>query len=82
VYYDDRFYIGRVLAKEKKTVKMKFLREVFPDVYNWPSTTNIEDVEFHFIFCGPLHLEGHGPFNIDSNSEAVKNKYRDIKKRN
>jgi hypothetical protein len=79
VYYDDQFHIGRVLGLKDHRAEMKFLKQIFPGTFNWPSTPNVEDVQIHFIFYGPVQLEGHGPFHI-SDLESIKTGYRAMKK--
>lgn len=80
VFYDDRYYIGRVLdIASDSDVKMKFLSEQLGDTFSWPRKDDISVINKRFIFYGPLTLEGMGPFNI-KDIDKIKNGYKNMKK--
>lgn len=66
VFYDLNWYIGRVIDfPDEGLVKVKFLKEGFVDLYEWPKHDDIQVIENKYIFYGPIKLIGSGPFQID-----------------
>ena len=78
VYYNSRFYIGRVISfPSPQMVKVKFLCETFADEFEWPSTNDIDTISTVYLFHGPLELEGMGPFHIRQ-THAIRKGYKEI----
>lgn len=78
VYYEDQFYIGRVIVVGDETCTMKFLKSNL-DTYIWPRKDDICDVNNEFIFYGPLDL-GNYPFKIPKNiTKQISTKYKAMK---
>ena len=67
VYYTKKFYIGKVVkAYEDDSFDMTFLHSVSSNAWNWPKRKDEARQHLEDIFYGPVKLEGHGPFSIDS----------------
>lgn len=82
VYYDNNWYIGRVLdsVEENRIFKIKFLKMEL-DTFLWPKEEDIQNVEQQFIFYGPLKLLNNGPFCIKRADKcAIEKKYKVLKK--
>lgn len=78
VFYDEDWFIGRVLNVEEK-VKVKFLVKDL-DQYVWPKREDVQYVDARFIFHGPVSLEGNCPFAIKrSEKSIIIQKYKKIK---
>lgn len=81
VYYEEEFYIGRAIGREDNLYKFKFLhrdRLCNTAEYDWPKRPDIESIHPRFIICGPLKLEGNGPFRI-SGLETVNRLYQEMR---
>lgn len=79
VYYDDRYYVGRIVSLEDDKVTMKFLK---PDLekWIWPKADDITKVDRSFIFYGPLHVNTY-PFLLNRHDLAnAEKKYKEFKK--
>lgn len=66
VFYDDNWYIGRIIEFDNNSemCKIKFLQET--DVgFKWPSADDVQIVEKKFILSGPIQLMGNLPFHIN-----------------
>lgn len=84
VYYDNSWYIGRILELvlngDKLSFTIKFLKMEL-DSFVWPKEEDVQNVEEHFIFYGPVKLLNNGPFNIKRIDKcAIEKKYKDLKK--
>lgn len=78
VYYEDQFYIGRILDLGAEACKVKFLKNNL-DTYVWPSKDDICQVNNEFIFYGPLNV-GNYPFRISKEiSRTIDKKYKLMK---
>lgn len=63
VHYDDHLpAVGRIISIQESSCKMKFLKQVMENTYNWPSKDDIQNVNVAFILYGPIKLLGNGPF--------------------
>ena len=79
VFYDLKFYIGRVITITGDMVRMKFLKETYPGTFNWsPGKQYEEDVDSKYIFYGAIQLQGHGPFSVPDLGMITK-QYRKLK---
>lgn len=65
VYYQEQFYIGRVLKIEKK-VFLKFVSEVAENHFVWPKHQDDDWVEKERLFYGPIQIFGNEPFHVDN----------------
>lgn len=64
VYYDDQWYIGRVISIiDKNRSEMKFLRSCLDNV-QWPKVDDIQVVKNQYIIDGPIKLQGNNPFQV------------------
>lgn len=80
VFYDDNYYIGRVVDKCNSQIKMKFLKSEL-DSFIWPRDEDVTFVETQYIFYGPIELVGTGPFVLKfCDLEAIHKKYKLIKR--
>lgn len=76
VFYDDNYYIGRVVDQSNNQVKMKFLKSEL-NSFIWPRNEDVTFIERKYIFYGPIELIGTGPFMLKkSDSEAIHKKYK------
>lgn len=65
VFYDESWYIGRILQQIGNEWKIKFLKKNLLD-YVWPRSDDIQIVKKCFIFYGPIKMLGNLPFQIIS----------------
>lgn len=80
IYYDVGWYVGRVIKVQEDTCIIKFLKESL-DTFNWPSHDDIQTVQEDFILCGPLSLNGNGPFTLSrADMVRIKTLYAEKKK--
>lgn len=63
VRYDINWYIGRLLSIKKNVCEFKF-HQADLDVFKWPRSVDIQDVNKKYIFYGPVNFNGIGPFSI------------------
>ncbi|KAF8789402.1 hypothetical protein HNY73_007342 [Argiope bruennichi] len=66
IFYDDNWYIGRIIEFDKNSemCKIKFLHET--DVgFKWLSADDVQMMEKKFILSGPIQLMGNLPFHIN-----------------
>lgn len=81
-YYANQWYIGRVVAKENTSYKMKFLRQNMGEFY-WPKTEDLDYVQKVQIIYGPLRMIGCEPLTISrEDREIIERKYKAMKKGN
>uniref|UniRef100_A0A1Y1K7X6 Tudor domain-containing protein n=1 Tax=Photinus pyralis TaxID=7054 RepID=A0A1Y1K7X6_PHOPY len=81
VYYDETWYIGRIIQKKETSCTIKFLKEEL-DKFMWPSADDIKIVNSEYIFYGPIALEGIGPFSIKRHDLIlIKKEYKELKKK-
>lgn len=78
IYFEDQFYLGRVLSMSDGYGTIKFLKQEFNE-YIWPRKDDICKVKMEFIFFGPLTL-GNYPFKLrpEVNKEILI-KYKHLK---
>lgn len=80
VYYDDQWYLGRILNTNDNECTIKFLMKNL-DNFIWPKQEDIQLVNEKFIFYGPIHLVGSNPFQLKRVDLITINKlYRDLKR--
>jgi len=75
VYYGSGVhYIGYVTEVKPDTISMKFLhKKSHSKLYVWPEKDDIdESIDPKYVFCGPIALEGDGPFKVLGLNEATK----------
>lgn len=78
VYYEEKWYIGRVLDITQK-IKLKFLCEDL-DKYVWPKRDDVAEVDSKFVFYGPISLLGNYPFYLKKVDKAeIIKKYKEMK---
>lgn len=78
VYFEDQFYIGRILLTGEVMSTIKFLKHDL-DKYIWPRTDDICDVNNQFVFFGPLIL-GNYPFKLSKEVyKKIVTKYKSLK---
>lgn len=80
VFYDDNYYIGRVVEQCKNQVKIKFFKSEL-DCFIWPRDEDVTFVETKYIFHGPIELIGTGPFILKHFDLEVINKKYKLKKK-
>lgn len=84
VYFDEDFYIGRIIGVEKHEQELfyeiKYLQKNL-DKFTWPKKNDIRKVKRRYIFYGPIPLKGNNPFEIPIfiNNE-IKQKYKTLKR--
>lgn len=83
VYYTDppSYYIGRVLKLHEENADMKFLeQDLVTNTFSWPKRrAQVESVPKHFLFSGPVSLQGSGPFHVPA-LQVIKKKFNALKK--
>ncbi|RLU26209.1 hypothetical protein DMN91_000002 [Ooceraea biroi] len=80
VYYDDQWYIGRIIKIEETTCQIKFLYRNL-DSFNWPKQEDVQQIKKCYIFYGPISLLGLNPFNLKRYDLcAIEKKYKMFKK--
>lgn len=84
IFYDINWYLGRVIDfPDEGETKIKFLKMGLGNSYEWPKDDDIQTVKNKFIFYGPIHLIGNGPFYIDDKCRRrIDTKYKQLKKNN
>lgn len=80
VDYIDTFYVGRIICFNKQTIKMKYMRRNAEGNYDWPTRDDIDDVEKHMIFDGPLVIEGTLPFKLKTDLHSLWVKFTKLRK--
>lgn len=80
IYYDARWYLGRLIERcEPGKFRVKFLQDL--DTFKWPKKDDIQNVHQYFIFYGPVSLLGSEPFSLKRNDMAtIQKRYRALKK--
>lgn len=80
VYYDNTFYIGRVIQVFENSAKIKFLKSEL-DIYKWPKETDIQIVQNEYLFFGPVTLIGTEPFHLSRHEKIlIEKKYKELKR--
>lgn len=81
VYYSDLgWYIGRIIEKINKTIKMKFLKEDLQTFY-WPKPDDIQIIQPVQIIYGPIKMIGCNPFSISRTDRCnIIARYKDFKR--
>lgn len=80
VFYDDNYYIGRVVDYCDNQIKIKFLKSEL-NSFIWPRVEDVAFVEKKYIFYGPIELVGTGPFVLKHfDLAAIRKKYKLIKR--
>ena len=64
---------------ERSLLGTMLIRSTADNSYDWPRKDDVTDLKKAFIFCGPLNLQGNGPFTI-SDIGTVKKMYTQLKK--
>ncbi len=90
VYYTEPadYYIGRLTSVNCSCpsypvthFKMFFLKRNYIDqTFSWPKMRKPECVQNQYLFCGPLTLEGVGPFRIQEFG-IVEKRFKQIKRK-
>lgn len=81
VYYDNTFYIGRVIEVFENSAKIKFLKSEL-DIYKWPKETDIQIVQKEYLFFGPVILIGTEPFHLSRHEKIlIEKKYKELKRK-
>lgn len=79
VFYDEGWYIGRVVQQVSSSWKLKFLAKNVSE-YKWPKKDDTQIVDVCFIFFGPIKMLGNHPFGISKDTENSINKsYKKLK---
>ncbi|KAL0100980.1 hypothetical protein PUN28_019401 [Cardiocondyla obscurior] len=82
VFYDDKYYIGRVVDQCNNHVKIKFLKSEF-NSFVWPRDEDITFIDAKYIFYGPIELVVTGPFVLKHyDAEPIHKKYKITKHSN
>ncbi len=68
VYYDEDYYVGQVIDfKSSEVSTVQFLKTVSDNIYRWPRTDDVADIQSSFLLCSDLdvNLSANGrTFNI------------------
>lgn len=79
IYYEDQYYIGRLIKIQNKKYCFKFLKKEI-SVYIWPKKDDIAEVEVDFIFFGPIKLLGNHPFSLNTDTvQKIEKQYKQMK---
>lgn len=68
----DLGYVGRLIEITKKKLKVKFMKRLPDNCYDWPSKDQIEEVDPEQLVSGPLNLRGCLPFHIRGVDKTIK----------
>ncbi|CAG9767012.1 unnamed protein product [Ceutorhynchus assimilis] len=80
VYYDDQWYLGRILNINGSECNVKFLIKQL-DAFVWPKQEDIQLVDKQFIFYGPIDLVGSSPFQLKRvDLNKINKLYKDLKR--
>ena len=78
---DNAFFIGKCVSIEDEDVKFEWLKsQSLSDwSYCWPKKADVELLDPHFIFAGPLKIEGSpwAGYTFPQISEVLK-LYKDV----
>lgn len=81
IFYEEGWYLGRVIRKVEDKWQIKFLQRNISD-YIWPSRNDIQDIDADFIFFGPVKLMGNHPFNITKELYgSIQKSYKTLKRK-
>lgn len=82
IFYDINWYLGRVLDfPDEGLAKVKFLKMGLGNAYEWPKDDDIQVINNKYVFYGPIHLIGNGPFLIDEKCHRrIVTQYKLLKK--
>lgn len=70
VYYDNTFYIGKVIEVFENSAKIKFLKSEL-DIYKWPKETDIQIVQNEYLFFASIALIGSEPFHLSRHEKIL-----------
>jgi len=80
VYYNNTFYIERVMEIFENSTKIKFLKSEL-DVYKWLKETDIQIVQNEYLFFGPVTLIENEPFYLNGHEKIlVEKRYKELKR--
>lgn len=81
VFYDEGWYLGRILETLKGKSVIKFLKSELEN-YVWPTKVDVQTVDDQYIFHGPVTLLGNYPFKIKYEDRVIIDaKYKLLKKK-
>lgn len=79
VFYDNDWYIGKIIETYSESVKMTFLKKSL-DGFIWPKPPDVSKICKKFIIYGPICMLGQGPYNIKRHEKVLINKmYQNMK---
>ena len=69
MFFDKKYYVGRVIDIDDDEVTMKFLyNKPNSSHFDWPLRDDISSVDRKFIYYGPITVKGTVPFIFDVNN--------------
>lgn len=84
VFYDEDWYLGRVIEIYPEEVKVKFLRKTIQksnEDFTWAHKHETYNIKKKYLFHGPINLIGNDPFSLKrSDKLQVTEKYKSLKK--
>lgn len=79
VFYEEDWFIGKVLEKVRDKFKMIFLKKE-NDMFLWPDKEDVAKVEQNYIFYGSITLLGSDSFQLKRvDFLNISKKYNNIK---
>ncbi len=82
VYYEEKYYIGRITSLFEKESNVKFLKEIMKNSFTWPKKPDEECVKKSYIFWGPLTIVGNDPFFLSvGDISKIKFAYMQLKQK-
>lgn len=77
VYYEHKYYIGRIVLSLEEESHVKFLTEIMENSFVWPKKPDEDCVKNNFVFYGPIKLHGNEPFSFSTDGILkIKTVYR------
>lgn len=79
IYYDDTWYLGRLIEQMGSSSKIKFLQSKL-EAFVWPKREDIQIIDNNFIFYGPINMVGSYPLHITRHDRlTIIKKYKEFK---
>lgn len=84
IFYDEDWYLGRIIDIYPEEVKVKFLRKTIQkstEDFTWSHKHETYNVKKEYVFYGPINLIGNDPFSLKrSDKIKINERYKSLKK--
>ena len=65
-------YVGKVNSSTKDNIQVKLMQRKPGDIYDWPTTDQIESIKRSQFLCGPIQIQSGLPFKSKGPSIQVR----------